>query len=596
MERILFYAKENKKYMYGAILLLVISTICGILPFYYLSRIIVSILEGTFVMESSIGLIVAIGGFLALKNIFFGAGLGLSHIGAFNTIHNMRNMFSESMARQPMGHIMTEGTGKYKKTFVEDIGTLETALAHMIPEGVPYICVTIFTIIAIFIADWRMGIAILIMLPISMMPMAYMMKVGLEKMPQYYESRDVVNHTLVEYISAMEVIKIFNKTSQSYNRLYDAVNTSMDFTLDWCKVTWKSMAVLYSMLPCTLLLPLPVGVFLFTRGDIELGTLTLVIMLALSLGDPLLKLVNFMPSIPMLSYNIQKIESVFLHEDVKNGQYNDMSGSYDIEFDDVTFAYLSDDSQTNGKESSKENNIEDKDVIKNVSIQIPQNSICAFVGPSGGGKSTLAKLLVHFWDVKSGSIKIGGRDIREFTFDNLMNHISYVSQENVLFDMTVYENIALAKDGVSKEEVIKVCKRANCHDFIAGLENGYDTKVGTLGGKLSGGEKQRISIARAILKDAPIVVLDEATAFADAENEFLIQEALSSLLIGKTVIIIAHKLHTISEASQIVVLDNGEIEHKGTHNELLKESELYKKLWEQNEKSLSWDLGGAKNA
>ena len=574
MKRILYYARDNKKWLIGAIVFLLLSTICTIVPFYFLNNIIVDLIEGTFVWADALQLIIYIGVALFFKSVFFGAGLGFSHIGAFNTLFNIRTEFAKNMARHPMGHIMQEGTGKYKKSFVEDISSMESALAHMIPEGVPYICGVLLTIIAIFVADWRLGISILVMIPISMSPMAFMMKVGLEKMPQFYEARDVLNHTLVEYVSAMEVIKIFNKTSKSYDKLYDSIITAKDFTLDWCKVTWKAMSVLYSLLPCTLLLPLPLAIFLLGKGEISIGTLTLVTMLALSLGEPLIKLVNFMPSVPMLDYSIKKVESVFVHEDVECGEFSEMSDNFDVEFENVHFAY------------------KDDEVIKGISLKIPQNSICAFVGPSGGGKSTLAKLLLHFWDIKDGSIKIGGRDIREFTFENLMNHISYVSQENTLFDGSIFDNIAIAKENITKEEMIEACKKANCHDFIMALDHGYDTNVGTLGGKLSGGERQRITIARAIIKNAPIVVLDEATAFADAENEFLIQEALSKLLIGKTVIIIAHKLHTITDATQIAVLNKGEIECCDRHEALKEKSSTYKTLWEQNERSVNWDLGG----
>ena len=578
MKKILEYAGENKKWLFSAVGMLLLSTIFGIIPFYFLNSIIISLLDGEFILSEAVMLVIYIGIALILKAVFFGAGLGLSHIGAFNTLFNIRTTFAKNMARHPMGHIMEEGTGKYKKTFVEDISSLESALAHMIPEGVPYICGVLLTIIAIFVADWRLGLSVLIMIPISMSPMAYMMKVGLEKMPKFYESRDVLNHNLVEYVSAMEVVKVFNKTSKSYGKLYDSVISSRDFTLDWCSVTWKAMSVLYSLLPCTLLLPLPLGIYLFMKDSISLATLTLVIMLSLSIGEPLVKLVNFMPSIPMLGYTLKKAEEVFVHDDVESGDFNEMSANCDVKFENVKFAY------------------KEKEVIKGINLTIPQNSICALVGPSGGGKSTLAKLLVHFWDVKEGNIQIGGRDIREFTFENLMNHISYVSQENTLFEGTIFDNVAIAKDGITKDEIIEACQKANCHDFIMSLEHGYETNVGVLGGKLSGGERQRITIARAIIKNAPIVVLDEATAFADAENEFLIQEALSKLLAGKTVIIIAHKLHTITDANQIVVLKDGEVEMCGKHEELLETSNTYKTLWTQNQRSISWDLGGKINA
>ena len=578
MGKILSYAGENKKWLIGAIVFLLLSTVFGIIPYYFLNNIIMSLFEGDFVLQEGVMITIYIGIAMVLKGVFFGAGLGLSHIGAFNTLFNIRTTFAKNMARHPMGHIMEEGTGKYKKSFVEDISSLESALAHMIPEGVPYICGIIITIIAIFVADWRLGLAVLIMIPISMSPMGFMMKVGLERMPKFYESRDVLNHNIVEYVSAMEVIKIFNKTSKSYDRLYESVMAAKDFTLDWCKVTWKAMSVLYSLLPCTLLLALPYGIYLYMKGTLPLETLTLVIMLALSIGEPLIKLVNFMPSIPLLDFAIKKVEAVFIHEDVESGDFNELSENCDVEFENVKFAY------------------KEEDVIKGINLKIPQNSICAFVGPSGGGKSTLAKLLLHFWEVKEGSIKIGGKDIKEFGFENLMNHISYVSQENTLFEGSVFDNISIANENITREEAIEACKKANCHDFIMQLENGYDTNVGMLGGKLSGGERQRITIARAIIKNAPIVVLDEATAFADAENEFLIQEALSKLLVGKTVIIIAHKLHTITNVDQIAVLNKGEIEMCAKHDELIEKSETYKLLWTQNEKSVNWDLGGVVNA
>ena len=577
MLKILDYAGENKKYLYSAIVLLFISTICGIIPFFLLNNIIISLLEETFVFAESIKLVVYIAILLAAKGILFGAGLGLSHLGAFNVLYNIRKQFSEKMAIQPMGHIMDQGTGKYKKTFVEDISQLESALAHMLPEGVPYITGVLLTVVAIFMVDYRIGISVLVMLPISMLPMAYMMKVGLEKMPKFYESRDILNHTLLEYISGMEVIKVFNKVTKSYDQLANAVNYSRDFTLDWCRVTWKSMSALYSLLPCTLLVPLPLAIYFFMNGSLQLSELTIIVMLGLSLGEPLLKLVNFMPTVPMIDYNLKKIEAMFEYNDIKQGDYDEISSSHDVEFSSVTFAY------------------KEKDVIKDINIKIEENSICALVGASGGGKSTIAKLLMHFWDVKDGSIKIGGRDIREYTFSNLMNHISYVSQENTLFEGTILDNIKIAKKDLSKDEIIEACKKANCHDFIMSLENGYETNVGTLGGKLSGGERQRITIARAMIKNAPIVILDEATAFADAENEFLIQEALSHLLVGKTVLIIAHKLHTITDVDQIVVLNNGQIENKGTHEELLEKSSTYQNLWNQNQRSINWDLGGIKH-
>ena len=577
MLKIFEYSKGNIRYMVFAVLFLFFSTVFGIIPFYLVNNIVVNLMENTLVLEDALMLVIYICVCLVLKAVFFGAGLGLSHIGAFNTLYNIRSKFSKDMAKHPMGHILQEGTGQYKKAFVEDVSSLESALAHMIPEGFPYIFVVLLTVIAVFVADYRIGLALILMIPISMSPMAYMMKVGLEKMPKFYESRSILNNNLIEFISGMEVIKIFNKTDRTYGKLYESIMNALNFTIDWCKVTWKSMSVLYSALPCTLLVPLPLAIYLFVNGEITLSTLTLTSMLALSIGEPLIKLINFMPSIPMLGYSLSKVDEVFNYPDVISGTFDEKVTKCNIEFNDVRFGYD-----------------EETEVIKGINLSIPADSICAFVGPSGGGKSTIVKLLLHFWDVKSGSIKIAGKDIKEFTFDNLMDHITYVSQENTLFEGTILENILVANQNLTREQVIEVCKQANCHDFISKLEDGYDTNVGALGGKLSGGERQRITIARAIIKNSPIVILDEATAFADAENEFLIQEALSKLLVNKTILIVAHKLHTITKANQIVVVNKGQIEEIGTHGELLVKSNTYKSLWKQNQQSVEWNLGGDK--
>ncbi|MGD1890481.1 MAG: ABC transporter ATP-binding protein [Cyclobacteriaceae bacterium] len=578
MKKILKYAGENMKYVYLSALVLFISVILGIVPFFLLNEIIISLLEGTFVLETAIKIILLICLSLVFKAIAFGGGLGLSHIGAFNIIENMRNTFLKDMARQPMGHILDKGTGKYKKTFVEDVSLLESTLAHTIPEGVPAVFGVLTTLVVIFFIDYRIGFIVLVMIPVSMSPMAYMMKVGMEKMPKFYEKRDVLNHTLIEYVSGMEVVKVFNRVTKSFDKLAKATKDNKDFTIEWCKVTWKSMSVLYSLLPCTLLVPLPVGVYFYINGSLTLSSLTLLIMLCLSLGEPLLKLISFMPSIPIAEQNIKKIEAVFKHDDVINGAFEAFIDSTKINFENVSFAY------------------KDKNVLSNVSFEIEEKNIYALVGPSGSGKSTIAKLLMHFWDVNEGSIKIGGKDIREFSFDNLMRHITYVSQENTLFEGTIFENIVLDNREITKVDVIQLCKKANCHEFISHLPHGYETNVGTLGNKLSGGERQRITIARAMVKDAPIVVLDEATSFADTQNEFLIQEALSSLLQDKTVLLIAHKLHTITEVDKIIVMNDGGVEAIAPHNELLNNSGTYKVLFEQNEKSINWNLEGIANA
>ncbi len=574
MKKILTYAGKNKKYSYGAALLLMISTICGIVPFFLLNSIIVDLLEGNFLWSVAIPMVLGIGIFLLLKDLFYGGGLGLSHLGAYKTLYNIRVKFSKKMASHSMGHIMSEGTGKYKKAFVEDLSNLEVLFAHMLPEGIPYICGTLFTLVLVFITDWRIGLVLFAIIPMGMAPMGLMMKENMPNIKKYYKEKEVLNNTLIEYVSGMEAIKVFNETDKSFKQLHDSVVRTRDVNVDMSNSSAKYMGIMYSLLPCTLLFVLPLGIFLFTQGKMELASLTLVIMFALSISGNLLKLINFMSTATQLGIMLDKVEKVFMHEDVQSGDFTETIEDCSVDFCDLSFAY------------------EEKEVLGHINLHIPSNSICAIVGESGSGKSTMAKLLMHFWDIDKGTIKIGGKALSEFTFENLMNHLSYVSQENSLFEGTIYENIAIAKDGITKAEVMEACKKANCHDFIMELEQGYDTNVGMLGNKLSGGERQRITIARAMIKNAPIVVLDEATAFADAENESLIQDALSKLLVGKTVIIIAHKLYTIVNANQIVVLKDGEVEMCGTHEELLEHSSTYEKLWKICEESVDWDLGG----
>ena len=584
MKKLLYYAEENKKYLLFSAIFLCISTLIGVLPFFLINDIVIGLLTGNVVWKTDVILIGLIALALIFKAIFYGAGLKLSHIGAYNILYNLRKHFSNMLVKQPMGHIMNSGTGKYKKTLVEDITDLENSLAHIIPEGVPYAVGVVATLVAIFVTDWRIGIATFIMIPISLSPMMLMMKSSMEKMPKFYESRDNLNHDLVEYISGIEIIKVFNKITKSYAKLSDSIYKTRDFTLEWYRSSWKSTAVINALLPCTLLIPLPLAIYFFVNDTMPLSNFTLVIMLGLGLGEPLMKLANYIPAIPMLNYNFEKVEKVFIFENVKSGEYEGTPDKFDVEFSNVSFAY-----------EKKDEEDEAIKVLNNINLKIPQNTICALVGPSGGGKSTIAKLLMHFWDVNEGSIKIGNKDITEYSFENLMRHISYVSQSNTLLEGTVFENIAVARDGITKEEVVQVCKKANCHEFIMRLDEGYDTNVGTLGNKLSGGERQRISIARAMVKNADIVVLDEATAFADAENEFMIQQALSNLLEGKTILIIAHKLHTIKDVDKIVVINDGKVECEGRHEELLDKSSLYKMLWQQNQRSVDWDLGGEKN-
>lgn len=574
MKKVMKYAADYKKELYLAILLIFLSVIVGIFPYFAANKLIVSFIEGpafTVKMIINAGLFIAV--FLVLKSVLNAIGITLSHKAAYGTLYEMRRRFGDKTASMPLGDILGKGSGFYKKKIIDDIGNLEVAIAHIFVEGIPNIVIPAAVLIIIFITDWRMGLLSLGGVPVSLSAMGAMMKMGMAKMPQYYQSQSKLNNTIIEYVSGMDVVKIFGQTTASYEKYTRDVENYKEYAYNWTSGSWPYMAVIGVVLPCTVVLTLPVGTLLYMNGHLTLGTLVFTLMLNLAIGVPLNKALMFLPSIPNLNYAMDAVEKSFEGVGVQTGTVNNMPEKADVRFENVTFAYQMND-----------------DILADISFTAGQDSLTAIVGPSGGGKSTIAKLLVHYWDVGSGSIKVGGKDIRDYTADTLMDTISFVSQDNFLFNDSIMENIRIGKPNASDEQVAAAARAAACHEFIEALPEGYKTNVGTDGGKLSGGERQRITIARAILKNSPIVVLDEATAYVDAENEDLIQEAINNLISGKTVIVIAHRLSSIAEADQILVVNKGRLQASGKHGELLKSCALYQGLWAAGEETASWEL------
>ena len=575
MGRALKYAGNYRKYVNWATFIIFLGVICEVIPYYIVNLLLVDIITReptTLIYIIKLCIVVTLA--LAGRSFLLTFGLRLSHIGAFGTLYNMRVRFAKDLTNHSFGEIASVGTGKYKKAFVEDINNIERLIAHFIPEGFPNIFLIILVLGAIFVTDWRMGLLSLASLPIGAIPTIIMFKKGVVMMPEYYDVKAKLNDTIIEYISGMEVVKVFGTTDKAYKRFSQAVDTNRDKTLGWWKSSWVVQSIVGAGLPCTILLTLPVGLYMYINQSISIDVLLFTIMLNLSIGTPFIKFINFLPFIPNVSYAVENLEEIFVRESVCCGLRTDKPKDYTIKYEDVTFAYADG----------------EKDIIKGLNIELKPNTLTAFVGESGSGKSTLAKLLMHFWDTKTGAITLGDVDIREYTSEVYMSMVSYVSQDTHLFSGTIAENIAMGKLGATRQEVEKVAKLSACHDFILKLENGYDTEIGDLGGKLSGGERQRLTIARALLKDAPIIILDEATAFADAENEALIQSALSELLKNKTAIVIAHRLNTIVGANNIIVLEDGKVNTQGTHSELLHNSPLYQKLWKRSEQAVDWNL------
>lgn len=569
-KKVYSFAEQRTKYMGRAIFLLSAGAVFSVVPYYVVYRIILQLTSHITEHSVYIGGAAVILASLLLKNLATEYGLKASHHLAYNTLAGMRKNAVDKLLNMPMGNIQQYGSGELKKIFVENIESMELVLAHGIPEGIGNILGIIVTLFAMFLVDWRLALLSLAVLPIGMMVIGIMGKNSSQKLTYYYQSSQNMNNSIVEYIRGMAVIKVFTQGDTSFAQYRTAIREYKDFSLAWYKSCWKYMAVYGVILPATWLFVLPFGMLFYLEGSLSFAALVLSLLFALAIGPMFMKLVTFIPILPTLTEKYKRIEVLYNQPDMKPGHIKGKMADYNVTFENVTFAY------------------KEKDVLRNINFVAREGQVTALVGESGAGKSTVGKLIARFWDVKSGSIKLNGSDIREYAFDTLMDSVSYVAQDSFLFDTTIMENIRHGNPKATDEEVITIAKKARCHDFIVSLPAGYQTKVGEAGERLSGGQRQRITIARAMMKNSPIVILDEATSSTDTENEDLIQEALNELLLGKTVLVIAHRLSTIIHADNILVLKHGEITAMGTHAELLVSSEDYQRMWKRYEATVDW--------
>ena len=575
IKKLFYYGKENNKTTILSIILLFFAALLLILPFLFIYQTIYAIVSEQkittiFVLKVAMAILIC----LIIQAVLYVKGLSLSHKAAYGTIMNIRVSLQNKMEKLPLGIIESKGVGAFKKIFTDDIDSFEQLLAHAIPEGISNALGTLLVLLGIFSCDWRLGVLVLIIVPLGLIPVMLMYKIGNKGMANYYTASQIMNNTIIEYVNGMEVVKVFNKSGESYKKLKTAVNNYRDYTLKWYRSCWPFMAIYQSFLPYTLLFALPVGSILVMKGIVGVAPFILALCLALGLGAPLLRTISFMSVVPQIRYKIEELEKVLDSPPVKEGQNFYQGKSYDICFEHVFFRY------------------DEKEVLHDINLNIKTNTKVALVGESGAGKSTLAKLLIHYYDVNNGKIMIGNQNICDMRLEALNELIAYVSQDNFLFNMSLMENIRIGKPTASDEEVVAAAKKAQCMDFINRLSEGIYTKAGDSGNKLSGGERQRITLARAILKDAPIIVLDEATAFTDSENEIKIESVLSELVKHKTLIVIAHRLTTIVNAQQICILDKGNLVDCGTHKELLEKCEIYRNLWKANQDSTQWQIGG----
>lgn len=539
-----------------------VGVLCGLLPYFAAAQIIIGLLNGNTEMQFYIlwcGL--ALVGFL-LRAILYSLALSMSHKATFSILKSIRERILEKLPKMPLGTVMDTSSGQMKQIIVDQVESMERPLAHLLPEMTANILGPVSILIYLFILDWRMALLSLVSIPVGM---AFMMTVMKNYGKQYEGSVKVtqaMNSTIVEYIGGIEVIKAFNQGKNSYAKFSDRVKANASYFYHWMKSCQMPISISRALAPTTMITILPVGWLLYQGGSLSVGTFITTIILSLGIAGPLLAAMDFVDSLAKVGTIVGSVDSILGGEEQYHGTTPVKLSSSDIQVNHVSFGYH-----------------EDKEILHDISLSIPAGTMIAFVGPSGSGKSTIAKLIGGFWDVKQGSITLGGHDLKEIPLPQLYDQVAFVSQDNYLFDETVRENIRMGNPSASDAEVETVAKAAGCDGFIRNLENGYETVVGGGGAHLSGGERQRIAIARAMLKNAPVVILDEATAYIDPENEAIIQQAVARLVEGKTVIVIAHRLSTITDANQIFVVADGRIVGSGTHQELLEHSKLYQEMW-----------------
>ena len=578
--KILFsFAAPCKGKMALSVFCAILSVAGGFIPFWAVYEILLAFINQNVTLNGIlIWCLVGAAGYL-LRVACHGISTILAHISAYTILEGIRLKIADRLMKAPLGEVMGRRIGYLKNIIMDKVEDLEPPLAHMIPELTSNLLLPVAIFIWMLVIDWRMGLAVLISPVLAMIPMFFLMRNYNSQYTAYMEANNHVNSIIIEYVEGIEVVKAFNQSTSSYEKFVNAVQSFKEFTLAWFKSTWKSMNLMMAIMPTTLLGVLPVGLLLVQNGSISPAELAMGIILSLSIVGPLMKATTFINEAKSMEYAVEAANELLNLPVLPDSGKIVSIPHNDIALKHVTFSY----------DGSEQN-----EVLHDVNLELPEESFTALVGPSGGGKSTIARLIARFWDVTGGSITIGGRNVKELSIRQLSELVSFVTQDNFLFNCSLKENIRLGNPNATDEEVYAAAKAACCDEFIVRLDKGYDTPAGDAGKRLSGGEKQRIAIARAILKNAPIVILDEATAFTDPQNEDKIQKSIMALSKGKTLLVIAHRLSTIQNADQIVVLKKGRIVDCGKQEELLKRCPLYADMWKAHIGAKNWSVSEKK--
>lgn len=573
-----FAGQKSSGYI-ASVIFAVIGAAFQILPFFVMARVIGKLLTGNKDLAGYLIDCVVMAAFWLLRVLFHSLSTAQSHKATFAVLGNIRKQGLAKLAKMPLGDVQSRGSGELKNILVERVDSIEPMLAHAIPEMSSNAAVALATLVYLFVIDWRMALVSLITFPLGMVFFMLMMAGYNKNYARTVAATNALNDTAVEYIGGIEVIKVFGKAKSSYEKFVSAAKECAQSYIDWMNKSNFYFTFAMNIMPATLLSVLPIGGLLLKNGTLSPEKFVLIVILSMGLITPIIGCMKFTDDLAKVGTIISQVTDILTAPELSRPKTDtETPRGATLELHDVHFGY------------------NDAEVLHGVNLTFREGTVNALVGPSGSGKSTIAKLIVSFWDVGSGSITIGGADIRHISAAHYHRLVAYVSQDNFLFDSTVRENIRMGRPDATDAEVEQAAKDCGCYEFIMSLENGFDTVVGSGGGHLSGGEKQRICIARAMLKNAPIVILDEATAYTDPENEAIIQESVARLVRGKTLIVIAHRLSTITDADQIAVVNDGRIEAAGTQAELLQSCPLYHSLWDAHIASRDSTEGGADRA
>ena len=588
LSRLFEIAGQKKGLLVMAGVLSAGSAVCMLVPYWAVYEVLKELLTHGGNPAASDGAVMIRWGWIAFGGLVGGlvllyAALMSSHIAAFRILYGLRVRLSEHIGRLPLGYLNNTSTGAIKKTMDQNIEKIEGFIAHTIPDLVN-VAATVAVMLAIFFSldAWLTAVCLaVVVVSLYLQFSNFMGKRAREFMGIYYDAQERMSASAVQYVRGMPVVKIFGQSVRSFRQFNAEIQAYKTFALKCCDTYQNGMVAFTVLLNSMVTFILPMGILLMQAGpqSMSLAVVWLFfIIMGPGMASPVYKLTFLGGNTRDIDEGVKRIDRILEKKPVPEAEHPQVPASYDVEFRHVSFSY------ENTEQGTR------TEALRDVSFTAPQGEITALVGPSGSGKSTIANLIPRFWDVEQGEIRIGGVDIRQIATEKLMDMVSFVFQDTFLFYDTLYENIAVGSPTATREKVIAAAKAAQCHDFIERLPQGYDTRIGDTGVYLSGGEAQRICVARAILKNAPILVLDEATAFADPENEYKMQMALQSLIKGKTVIVIAHRLSSVVSAGRIIVMKEGRMAQCGKHEVLSVTEGVYKNMWDAYTSAYHWTL------